>query len=84
MTVKIRLKVVNSLIVAQPKFISPHAPNSTIMIKGFVNLGSKASKLDQLLDVIENSSAETGDTLVYDKTTDKYTVKPSDLDAGDF
>lgn len=66
------------------KFATPASPTSTILVKGFTNLGGSAAKLDQLIDVIETNDAQTGDTLVYDKTIDKYTVKAGSLDGGDF
>lgn len=84
MAIRVKLKVVNSLIVAKPSFATHASPTSTILVKGFTNLGGSVAKLDQLIDVIETNDAQTGDTLVYDKTIDKYTVKAGSLDGGVF
>jgi hypothetical protein len=52
--------------------------------------GAPVNRLDQLIDVTENAP-ETGDTLVYNATTDKYVVSrlsldnvTGDLDGGTF
>lgn len=42
------------------------------------------NRLDKLDDVNEGINPRNGQTLVYDKTNDKYNVTDIDLDGGDF
>ena len=45
--------------------------------------GGGATRLDQLVDVVESSPAN-GMTLVYNSANDKYVVQTMNLDGGDF
>lgn len=45
--------------------------------------GSAVNRLDAMLDVVEDDP-EDNSTLVYDKATDTYVVKPISLDGGTF
>jgi hypothetical protein len=46
--------------------------------------GNVVTRLDTLQDVTEGPSPQDGDTLVYNSLTDKYEVRPIELDGGTF
>lgn len=49
-----------------------------------VSANSQLVRLDSLQDVVEGASPANNSTLVYNSVTDKYEVKPIDLDGGSF
>lgn len=83
MTVKVKLNNPNAGIVVKPSFNVPDAPGATpVVIKGAVNTIVNA-RLDELNDVVEPPSPDSGSTLVYNAETDKYEVQKltlSDVD----
>lgn len=83
----------NVVVVKQKKIIvtsatAQQAVDSNVTIKNTVAYAPENFRLDRLKDVIEGTP-EDGYTLVYDKTTDKYVVSPTNvqdvsLDGGEF
>lgn len=71
MSVKVRLNTNTTGIIM---------PSTTVVIKNSAATLS-VGRLDALQDVVEGTSPQSGDTLVYNQLTDKYEVRK--LDFGD-
>ena len=73
-TVKVRTGTSSSINISSPKITVPAiTPSANAQLFGTL------TRLDELKDVVENVPANNS-TLVYNSETDKYEVKPLDID----
>ena len=63
---------------------SPSIPVTSIALPAVQGGGAGATRLDELLDVVEGASPPDGGTLVYNTSIDKYEVQILNLDGGTF